>query len=272
MALGQTLLPTNTSIALAPGSNKNIIVTFSEAALKQGQLALGKRFTISQTQLTADQLSVLRSAIIAKAASTNIPWYVTPFIPSSVAIESEFVKLALDELQSLTLDTLANQTATANQFVMFLAGGGRLLRAGVLEQNTKSIGEFILVDMTEYVVSLGSETRTFLLASCLYPARPRITQIVLTYANGGTTTFAESNDNNWKLNGSLPLQEYAEDDDYIYFQEICNPTNFCVRHRIGKWIGSWGDSFEQQDSLDGPRYYPNTWDMSGSQPIKVLSQ
>ena len=252
------LLPSMPSLSVDSRNPTQQFVTFSQKDTDAGVLPLGKKFLISQTDLTAVQISSLKKLIASQANSRKIPWYVQPFLPSPAVFEQFFIKKMAEQAQAFLFDGLSNSAVTLDTYAIFVADGGQLIRSGVVTENKDIKGQYAYAEMSEYSIQLGKERRAFLLGTCLYPARGRVTKIVLTDKSGTLDTFAEKSQTEWLWTSPVikrTVNKFAEDDQNIYFQEICALTDYCIRHRINKWNGAWGTSFEQ-DGPNGSRFYP----------------
>jgi hypothetical protein len=276
-SLDGSLLPPNPVYSVVNNTvGDRQYVTFSQKAVAGGSLIVGRKFLTAQSDLSVDQRTALKKLITAQASSRKIPWYLTIFIPSPAVFELFFLNKLAEGSQAFLFDKLSDSAVTLDALAMVIADGGQLIRSGMISENKLMKGQFAFVDMTEYTIQLGKERRTFLLGACTYPARPRITKMTLTYKSGAIDTFSEKDETNWMEvgnAGTMPLKKFAEDDQFVYFQELCNLDDFCVRHRIDKSSGAFGTAFEQQDPVTKRRFYPPNYDSTDMPDIiKIVSE
>jgi hypothetical protein len=230
-----------------PGGG-TVYVTLKPAKYNDASSATGQIF--DKAVVDAARRTTLRSILEHAAADAQ-----TQSIAASISGKlTGFVMGAAGSVGPKSLfkylgEEAEGRVATANLIWQFIAVNGAVTRFVVSAKN-KQNHEYVY-DMFVYEVSVGAETRSFVLSSCFFPVMLLYSKLTTT---GGINdkVFTRLSSDRWrtfditdqKFEGS-EWEEYDRDDEYIYFREVGFSNRYRISVKGGKWQhqrqdGTWG--------------------------------
>lgn len=230
-----------------------LYITMTLADFRAGSTSVGAPF--DAVTLSSSQAASLRGVLAMSAASAE-----TRATASSVAsylaglVTHLATSTVIDQLLSYLSRDATTSAVTARIVSETVASGGVLTRALTPARDAK--GHEYLYDTISYQVSVGSETRSYVLTSCFFPVKiayvrfktvsPLNNKIFTQLANGRWRSFdvdsAKFEGNEW--------EEVDRDDEYMYFHEVGFADTWRISMRGGTWQhqhadGTWGTLYAQ---------------------------
>lgn len=213
--------PLPPTVKLNGDGNSHSSVEINQRFLNDGTIKVGQLFTSNSTELDRDKAAVLTIFMKGRAHNIDFPFWAQQIPTLSGVFFTTPQGIALGILSSVLFTEVGAQKLQIDGMQAFVADGGAVYQLGQVDQKE---GNFAFTEIIQYRVSLGRETRHFILASCVYPAAV-VARNIKTVTPPTNPKIFQDNGAEWVMkNGSTGLVEKhfkrtSVDDDFYTLQE-----------------------------------------------------
>jgi hypothetical protein len=208
------------SVVLTRFLQEKYRVEINQKYVNDGSIRTGVPFTSNRVEMDSGRLSLLRYIVEKRSNDSDLPFYITDDVKLAAYILTAGETLVITPIFNFLFALEKVRHAKISLLENFLAEGGELIQLGQIEKLKNN--NYIAIETIRYRVSLGKETRSFLIYSCVYPAIVVMRRVITTYPPNNKMIYEGSGDNWVGKNAETgtvvdQLKKLREDDDFYYF-------------------------------------------------------
>lgn len=143
-------------------------VEVNQKFITDGSIRIGAPFTNARVEMDAGRLAILRPLVAKRSSDSDLPFYITDEMKLAGYILTSGETKVIGSIFKFMFDRESARHARISTLELFLALGGEMIQTGQIEK-TKA-GDYLAIETIRYRVSVGQETRSFLVYTCAYPA------------------------------------------------------------------------------------------------------